>query len=134
MPSGESGGYIDEGDRIAYFSCHDGKLTDFHRESLPQGQWVVTTQPAATVGRTLMVVFRVRPVAGDSSVPTEGFDFSVTCRTCPEPRPVVRGHVVLTGARAPGAPGYSVTFSGQVAFPVPGSWFTSPYDAPIKVR
>ena len=31
-PSGESGGYIDEGDRIAYFSCRDGKLTDFHRE------------------------------------------------------------------------------------------------------
>ena len=133
-PSGESGGYIDEGDRIAYFSCHDGKLTDLHREPLPQGQWVVTTQPAATVGRTVMVVFRVRPLAGDSSIPTDGFDFSATCRTCPEPRPVVRGHVVHTGTRAPGSPGASVTFSGPVTFPAAGSWFTSPYDAPIEVR
>lgn len=134
MPSGESGGYIDEGDRIAYFSCRDGKITDFHRESLPQGQWVVTTQPAATVGRTLMVVFRVRPLTGNSSIPTDGFDFSATCRTCPEPRPVVRGHVVLTGARAPRARSASVMFAGQVAFPAAGSWYTSPYDAPIEVR
>lgn len=133
-PGGESGGYIDEGDRIAYFSCRDGKLIDFHRESLPQGNWVVTTQPFATVGRTVMVVFRVRPLAGDSSIPSDGFDFSATCRTCPEPRPVVRGHVVLTGTRVPRAPGASVTFSGQVAFPSAGSWYTSPYDAPIEVR
>jgi hypothetical protein len=41
MTGGDSGGYIDEGDRIAYFSCHDGKLTEFHRLPLPQGQWVV---------------------------------------------------------------------------------------------
>lgn len=134
-PSGESGGYIDEGDRIAYFSCRDGKLTDFHRESLPQGEWVVTTQPAATAGRSVMVVFRLRrPLAGDIVIPSDGFDFSATCRTCPEPHPVVRGHVFPTGTRGPIAPGDSVTFSGPVTFPVAGSWFTSPYDAAIDVR
>lgn len=132
---GAQGGYIDEGDRIAYFSCEGAKMTDFHRESLPQGQWVVTTQPAATVGRTVLVVFRLRPLAGvEVAIPTDGFDFSATCRTCPEPRPVVRGHVVLTGARAPGAPGASVTFAGQVTFPAAGSWYTSPYDQGIEVR
>jgi hypothetical protein len=134
-PSGESGGYIDEGDRIAYFSCRDGKLTDFHRESLPQGQWVVATQPSATVGRSVMVVFRLRPRAGDDlTSATDGFDFSATCRTCPEPRPVVHGHVIPTGARGPTAPGDSVMFTGPVTFPVAGSWFTSPYDAAIEVR
>lgn len=130
-PTGESGGYIDEGDRIAYFSCRDGRLTDFHRESLPQGQWVVTTQPAATVGQSVTVVFRVRPVGDEPGIAIDGFDFSATCRTCPEPRPVIRGHAVPTGARAPGI---SRTFSGQVAFPQAGSWYTSAYDAPIEVR
>ncbi len=43
--SGEQGGYIDEGDRIAYFSCQGAKMTDFHRERLPAGEWSVTTQP-----------------------------------------------------------------------------------------
>ena len=130
---GDAGGYIDEGDRIAYFSCHDGKLTDFHRESLPQGQWTVTTQPAATTGRTVMIVFRVRPTAG-MNVPTDGgFDFSVTCRTCAEPRPVVRGHASLTGPREPAA-GRSVMFAAQIEFPAAGSWFTAPYDAPLEVR
>lgn len=131
--NGESGGYVDEGDRIAYFSCRDGKLIDFHREPLPQGQWVVTTQPAATVGRAVMIVFRVRLAAADA-IPADGFDFSATCRTCAEPRPVVRGHVDRTGARGPGSPGASVTFAGQVTFPAAGSWYTSPYDAPIEVR
>ncbi len=133
LPNGESGGYIDEGDRVAYFSCRDGKLTDFHRESLPLGDRVVTTQPAATVGRTVMVVFRVRPAAGEA-VPTDGFDFSVTCRTCAEPRLIVRGHADRSGTRAPGTPGASVTFAGQVVFPAAGSWYTSPYDGPIEVR
>ena len=132
-PSGESGGYIDEGDRIAYFSCRDGKLTDFHRETLPLGNWVVTTQPAATVGRTVMVVFRLRPTAGDS-VPTDGFDFLVTCRTCAEPRPIVLAHADRLGTRAPGSPSASVTFAGQVSFPTAGSWYTSPSDGPIEVR
>lgn len=134
MPSGESGGYIDEGDRIAYFSCRDGKLTSFHRESLPLGNWVVTTEPAATVGRTVMVVFRVRPAAGDPIPTTDGFDFSVTCRTCAEPRPVARAHADRLGTRAPGTPGASVTFAGQVVFPAAGSWYTSPYDGAIEVR
>lgn len=134
MPSGESGGYIDEGDRIAYFSCRDGKLTNFHRESLPLGNWVVTTEPAATVGRTVMVVFRVRPAAGDPIPTTDGFDFSVTCRTCAEPRPVARAHADRLGTRAPGTPGASVTFAGQVVFPAAGSWYTSPYDGAIEVR
>ena len=133
MPNGESGGYIDEGDSIAYFSCRDGKLTDFHRETLPQGNWVVTTEPFAIVGRTVLVVFRVRPVAGDP-VPAAGFDFSVTCRTCAEPRPVVRAHADRLGVRAPGTPGASVTFAGQVIFPAAGSWYTSPYDQGIEVR
>jgi len=130
---GGSGGYIDEGDRIAYFSCRDGKLTDFHRETLPLGSWVVTTQPAATVGRTVMVVFRVRPAAGES-VPADGFGFSVTCRTCSGPRPVVRAHADRLGTRAPGTPGASVTFAGQVVLPTAGSWYTSPYGGAIEVR
>lgn len=133
MPNGESGGYIDEGERIAYFSCRDGKLTNFHRESLPLGTWVVTTEPAATVGRTVMVVFRVRPATGDPG-PADGFDFSVTCRTCAEPRPVVRGHADRLGTRAPGTPAASVTFAGQVVFPAAGTWYTSPYDGPLEVR
>lgn len=133
MPTGGSGGYIDEGDRIAYFSCRDGKLTEFRRVLLPQGHWVVTTQPAATVGRTVMIVFRLRPAPGDP-IPAEGFDFSLTCRTCSEPRPVVRGHADRTGARVPGSTGASVTLAGQISFPAAGSWWTSPYDAPIEVR
>ncbi len=131
--SGESGGYIDEGDRIAYFSCQGGKMTDFHRVSLPQGSWIVTTQPSATVGRSVMIVFRVRPAVGDRT-PADGFDFSVTCHTCAEPRPVVRGHADRTGTRAPVSPGDSLTFAAQVTFPATGSWYTSPYDAPIEVR
>jgi hypothetical protein len=133
--TGESGGFIDEGDRIAYFSCRNGKLVDFHRLSVPQGQWVVTTQPAATVGRSVMVVFRLRTGPGvDVPIRTEGFDFSATCRTCPEPRPVIRGHVMPSGAHGPIAAGDSVAFSGPATFPVAGSWYTSPYDAPIEVR
>jgi hypothetical protein len=130
-PTGESGGYIDEGDRIAYFTCRDGRLTDFHRVSLPDGQWVVTTQPAAAVGCPVMIVFRVRPPAGDNGFPAGGFDFSATCLTCSEPRPVVSGHAIPTGARTPSA---SRTFAAQVVFPQAGSWHTSPYDAPIEVR
>jgi hypothetical protein len=133
--TGESGGFIDEGDRIAYFSCRDGKLVDFYRLSLPQGQWVVTTQPAATVGRSVMVVFRLRTGPGvNVALPTDGFDFSATCWTCPEPRPVVRGHVIPSGTHEPIAPGDSVAFTGPVIFPAAGSWYTSPYDAPIDVR
>jgi hypothetical protein len=132
-PSGESGGYIDEGDRIASFSCRQGKMTDFHRVSLPQGSWIVTTQPSATVGRSVMIVFRVRPAAGDP-IPADGFDFSVTCRTCSEPRPVVRGHADRTGTRAPLSPGDPSTFAAQVTFSAAGSWYTSPYEAPIEVR
>ena len=133
MPNGDSSGYIDEGDRIAYFTCRDGKLTAFHRDALPVGKWVVATDPSATVGRIVMVVFRVRPAAGDS-VPADGFDFSVMCRTCSEPRPIVRAHANRLGTRAPGTPGASVTFAGQVVFPEAGSWFTSPYDGAIEVR
>jgi hypothetical protein len=133
LPNGESGGYIDEGDRIAYFSCRDGKMTNFHRESLPLGTWVVTTEPAATVGRTVMVVFRVRPASGAAG-PADGFDFTAVCRTCAEPRPEVRAHADRLGTRAPGTPGASVTFAGQVVFPAAGSWYTSPYDGPIEVR
>ena len=93
--TGESGGYIDEGDRIAYFTCAGGKMTDFHRLPLPQGSWVVTTQPSATVGRTVQVVFRVRPTsADDPGVLADGFDLILTCRSCAEPRPTVRGHAV----------------------------------------
>lgn len=130
--AGDSGGYIDEGDRIAYFSCHDGKLTEFHRLALPVGQWVVTTQPSATVGRPVTVVFRLRPLAVDS--PTAGFDFSATCRTCAEPRPVVRGHAEISGPPPGRVPGASVMFAGPVTFPAPGSWFISPYEAAIEVR
>jgi hypothetical protein len=131
---GDSGGYIDEGDRIAYFSCHDGKLTEFYRLPLPQGEWVVTTQPSATVGRQVRVVFRLRPLAGDSSLPTTGFDFSATCGTCADPRPVVRGHADDSGPPSGRVPGASVMFAGSVTFPAAGSWYTSPYDATIEVR
>jgi hypothetical protein len=133
MADGSSGGYIDEGDRIAYFSCRDGRLTDFHRETLPLGNWVVTTEPFATVGRTVMLVFRVRAAPGES-VPADGFDFSVTCHTCAEPRPVVRAYAYRLGTRAPGTPGAAVTFAGQIAFPAAGSWYTSPYNGGIEVR
>jgi hypothetical protein len=133
LPNGDSGGYIDEGDRIAYFSCRNGKLTSFHREVLPRGTWVVTTEPAATVGRMVMVVFRVRAATGDA-VPSEGFDFSVTCRTCSEPRPVVRAHADRLGTRAPGTAAAAITFAGQVVFPAAGSWDTSPHDGAIEVR
>lgn len=132
LPNGDSGGYIDEGDRIAYFSCSDGKLTNFHREFLPRGTWVVTTEPVATVGRTVMVVFRVRPAAGDA-IPQDGFDFSVTCRTCAEPPPVVSAHADRLGTRAPGTAGAAITFAGQVVFPTAGSWYTSPHDRAIEV-
>lgn len=130
---GVSTGYIDEGAGIAYFTCENGKLTNFHRETLPLGGWVVTTEPFAIVGRPVMVVFRVRPTAADP-VPTDGFDFSATCRTCAEPRPVVRAHADRLGVRAPGTPGASVTFAGQVTFPAAGSWYTSPYDGGFEVR
>jgi hypothetical protein len=130
---GDSGGYIDEGDHITYFSCREGKLIDFHRESLPQGRWNVTTQPAPTVGRMVTVVFRIRPTA-DVAIPSDGFDFSITCRTCAEPRPVVRGHADHTGARAPYPANQAITFSAQVTFPTAGTWVTTPYDAPIEVR
>lgn len=131
-PSGESGGYIDEGDRITSFSCRDGRMTDFHRTSLPQGNWVVTTQPFATVGRSVLIVFRVRPKGPDDpGLPADGFDFTATCRTCPQPQPTVRGRAVLARPRAPGG---SLTFSAQVVFPAMGSWYTTPYDAPIEVR
>lgn len=134
-PSGESGGYIDEGGRIAHFSCRDGKMTDFRRESLPQGNWVVTTQPFATVGRNVMIVFRVRPKGPDDpGLPADGFDFTATCRTCAEPQPTVRGRAVLDRPRAPRTPGGSLTFSAQVVFSAMGSWYTTPYDAPIEVR
>jgi hypothetical protein len=131
--SGDSGGYIDEGDRIAYFTCQGGRMTDFHRVSLPQGSWIVTTQPSATVGRSVRIVFRVRPAAGDP-IPADGLDFSVTCRTCSEPQPVVRGHADRTGTQAPLPPGDSLTFAAQVTFPAAGTWYTSPYEAPIEVR
>jgi len=133
LPNGGSSGYIDEGDDIAYFTCREGKLADFHREALPAGTWLVATDPSATVGRNMTVVFRLRPAAG-ASVPADGFDFSVTCRTCSEPRPIVRAHANRLGARAPGTPGAAVTFAGQVVFPAAGSWFTSPYDGAIEVR
>jgi len=130
---GGSSGYIDEGDTIAYFTCQDGKLTDFHRETLPLGNWVVTPQPFPTVGRTVMIVFRLRPTTGQP-VPADGFEFSVMCRTCPEPRPVVRAHADRVGPVGPGTQGPSITFAGQIAFPVAGSWYTSPYEQGIEVR
>lgn len=131
---GVSSGYIDEGETIAYFTCENGKLTDFHRERLPLGQWVVTVQPAPTVGRPVMVVFRLRPAGGGDFGASDGFDFSVTCRSCPEPRPVIRSHADRLGVRDPALVGPSVTFGGQVTFPVAGSWFTSPYEQALEVR
>ena len=132
---GESSGFIDEGDRIAYFTCSGGKMTDFHRLSLPQGNWIVISQPFATVGRTVMIVFRVRPTsAQDASLPADGFDFTVSCRTCAQPQPTVSGHAILGQTHGPYPPGGSLAYSAQIVFPAAGSWLTTPYDAPIEVR
>ncbi len=110
-------------------------MTDFHRFPLPQGGWVVTTQPSATVGRSLMIVFRVRPTtAQDSGPPADGFDFTVTCRTCAQPQPPVRGHATLGQTHGPYPPGGSLAYSAQTVFPQAGTWYTTPYDASIEVR
>lgn len=134
--SGEQGGYIDEGDRIAYFSCQDGRMTDFRRVALPAGGWSVATQPFATVGRTVMIVFRLRPEsAAAERIPESGFAFTVTCRTCPEPRPTITGQATRAHTGAPRQPDDLLTFAGGVTFPAPGSWWvTSPFEGPIEVR
>lgn len=132
---GEHSGYIDEGDRIAFFSCQGAKMTDFHRESLPAGNWSVTTQPAPTVGRSVMIVFRVRPGGRVDQVPADGFAFSATCRTCSQPRPMISGDATRTQPGLSGTPAGIVTFAGEVTFTAPGTWWTTaPFEGPLEVR
>lgn len=132
---GRQGGYIDEGDQIAFFSCQGAKMTDFHRESLPAGTWSVTTQPAPTVGRSVTIVFRIRPSAGIDPIPADGFAFSATCRTCPEPRPTISGRVTLAQPGLSATPAGIVTFAGEVTFTAAGTWWTSaPFEGPLEVR
>jgi hypothetical protein len=93
----------------------------------PAGNWRVTTDPSAVVGRPLRIIFRftddmVRPE-------TESFAFSVTCTTCPDPRPVVTG--IATKDATANERLYSST---AVVFPSAGSWWTSPFIGPIEVR
>ncbi|MGH2378999.1 MAG: hypothetical protein ACRDGT_11050 [Candidatus Limnocylindria bacterium] len=123
-------GYIDEGERIAYFSCEGAKLTGFRREPLPTGNWSVTTQPFPTVGRKVTITFRAGPDADDEALRSgDAIDFTASCRTCAEPRPTLSGRAVRLGS-----PRDARIFAGQVAFPAAGTWVVSPTQGVVEVR
>jgi hypothetical protein len=92
----------------------------------PAGDWTVATDPFALVGRPVKVMFRFR----DAEVrPTgESFAFSMTCTTCPEPKPMLAGNA--TRDKAAG----EVIYSTTLTFPNAGTWWTGPYVGPIEVR
>ncbi|MGH2378800.1 MAG: hypothetical protein ACRDGT_10025 [Candidatus Limnocylindria bacterium] len=123
-------GYIDEAERIAYFTCEGATLTGFRRVPLPAGDWSVTTQPFPTVGRNVMIIFRAGPAAsGDFIGSTETMDFTATCATCAEPRPSLSGRAVRLG------PAERLRlYAGHVAFPAAGTWRISPTQAAVEVR
>ena len=132
---GSQGGYIDEGDRVAFFSCRGSTMTDFHREWLPAGTWSVTTQPAPTVGHSVAIVFRVRPDRRVDPIPADGFAFSAICRTCAEPRPTISGHATPAQAGRSATPAGILTFAAEVTFTAPGTWWTvAPVEGPLEVR
>lgn len=93
----------------------------------PMGDWKVSTDPSATVGRSVEVIFRFRD--GDTRPPTDSFSFTATCMSCPEPKPTVTGTATKQSASASEA-----LYSGAMTFPNVGSWWTSPFVGPIEVR
>jgi hypothetical protein len=95
-------------------------------QATPAGDWTVVTDPFALVGRPVRLIFRFRD--GEPRPIAESFAFSVTCTTCPEPKPVVTG--TATKDRAGG----ELIYSTSVTFPSAGTWWTSPYVGPIEVR
>lgn len=74
----------------------------------------------------MRLIFRLRD--GETRPGADSFAFSVSCATCPEPKPVLRG----TATKDPS--GNDVTYSTSVTFPSAGAWWTSPYVGPIEVR
>ena len=103
-------------------SCAIAPLT----RPTPAGDWTVVTDPFALVGRPVRIIFRFRDPAARPI--EESFAFSVTCTTCPEPKPVVTGSATVDRAAS------DLIYSGTVTFPSAGTWWTSPYVGPIEVR
>lgn len=93
----------------------------------PLGDWKVSTDPSAVVGRPVKVIFRFRD--GDARPPGDSFAFTVTCASCFEPKPTVTGTAVKQTSSTSEA-----VYVGAATFSNVGSWWTSPYVGPIEVR
>lgn len=92
----------------------------------PAGDWIIGTDRFPLVGRAVTITFRFRDPAVQPVA--DSFAFSVTCRTCLDPKPVITGSA--TRDRGAG----EVLYSSTITFPSAGTWWTSPYVGPIEVR